>query len=110
MNFAPSPVDFGTVASGNVNSAGKVIVIKNNGTADLTTSNLAFTGGFALKTGESLAATIAPGASDTVEVVMEAVAGVKTGTLTFNSNDFNVTINLAGEVTGVTSVEGWRQY
>jgi len=89
----------------------KTITIKNNGTADLTTSDLAITGDFALKTGESLNATIAASTEDTIVVEMPTAAvGAKTGTLTFKNNDLNYSISLTGDVSVATAVTGWEQY
>lgn len=92
----------------------KTITIKNDGSVDLTTSDLAVAGDFALKAGETLEATLAPGASDDVVVEMATtVIGAKTGTLTFTTNDADegsVTINLAGEVEAATAVREWHQY
>lgn len=102
-------VDLGKVPIGS--TATRTLTIKNLGAADLTTSNLQVTGDFALATGETLAATIPVGGEDTVVVQMPTAAlGLKSGVLTFSSNDIDWTMNLAGEVSAATAVKQWEQY
>jgi len=102
-------VDLGKVPIGS--TATRTLTIKNLGAADLTTSNLQVTGDFALATGETLAATIPVGGEDTVVVQMPTAAlGLKSGVLTFSSNDIDWTMNLAGEVSAATAVKQLEQY
>lgn len=104
---ATDHTNFGSVAIG---SAGvtRTFTVRNDGNSTLTLSNLTLPTGFTLVNG--LVTSLAPGATDTFQVRMDATtAGTKTGQITFTSNDpnespFNFTIT--GTVTGTTTDAG----
>lgn len=78
-------VDFGAVAQGQPGPA-QTFTVKNDGTADLALGAITLPAGFTLT--EPLAATLAPGATDTFTVTMATDAvGARTGTLSIASGD-----------------------
>ncbi|MGE3989844.1 choice-of-anchor D domain-containing protein [Pseudorhodoplanes sp.] len=110
----PSAVDgtdFGTVAVGA--TATQTFTVNNTGDGVLTISKMKLPKGFVLV--EGLSATIASGGSDTFTVRMDtAKAGVKSGTITFTTNDpdetpfnFNLTGNVgaSGPLAGAPEIE-----
>jgi riboflavin synthase alpha subunit len=81
---ATDHTDFGNV--GLNGSAIRTYTVFNNGTADLNTANLAVTSGFTIL--EGLSSVIAAGGSDTFQIQMDtATGGVRTGTVSFTTND-----------------------
>jgi hypothetical protein len=80
-----SPVDFGTVAQGSAGTS-KLIVVKNDGNANLNLSGLTLPTGFTL-TG-TLIGTLAPGEIDSFTVNFPATSlGSASGTVSFVTND-----------------------
>ena len=66
----------------------QTFTVTNHGDANLTTSGLKLPKGFKLAAGESLAATILPGQSDTFKVVLDtSKVGSYGGVITFKTND-----------------------
>jgi V8-like Glu-specific endopeptidase len=98
--------DFGSVVQGGV-AMTRVFTVRNDGTATLTLGVVTVPSGFTLI--EDLSASLAPGASDTFTVQLDtAIAGTKTGDLSFSNNDpdenpFN--FRITGVVTGATAPE-----
>jgi murein DD-endopeptidase MepM/ murein hydrolase activator NlpD len=96
-----TPIDFGTVAKGAAGPT-QTFTVTNHGSAALSTSGLALPGGFSLV--EGLSASIAAGASDTFTVRLDtAIVGLKQGTITFNTNDYDegvMNFAIEGIVTG----------
>lgn len=83
-----TPIEFGYVCqSGDPSSL--TFTVYNDGTANLTTSGLVVPSGYSIT--NALAATIAPGASDsfTVQLDNNATEGNKAGTISFANNDSN---------------------
>lgn len=97
---ATDHTDFGSVVQGG-SAISRTFTVSNTGTADLTTSGLTVPTGFSVT--EGLSATIAASSSDTFTVEMAtAVVGVKSGDISFTTNDSDEgTFNFAitGEVT-----------
>ncbi|WP_158595921.1 CARDB domain-containing protein [Oleomonas cavernae] len=106
----PVATDHTNFGSVEVGSAGvtRTFTVRNDGGGTLNLSNLTLPTGFTLVNG--LVTSLAPGATDTFRVRMDAAtAGTKTGQITFASNDpnesaFNFVVT--GTVTGMTTDAG----
>ncbi len=100
----PTALTFGRIAQGSV---GKAIIFKvtNTGDAPLTLTGLAVPKGFIVS--DKLLASLAPAKSDTFAIRLDTrVAGLKTGTVHFNSNapgQSPFLFNVRGAITGVTA-------
>lgn len=98
--------DYGTVAVGGA-AISHSFTIRNDGNATLIMSGLSVPAGFTVTDG--LAASLAPGASDTLTVRLDtAVSGTRTGDISFTTNDADEgTFNFAitGFVNGVSGPE-----
>lgn len=89
--------DFGTVPVG-VANVDRQFVVRNTGASTLTLGAVSAPAGFAVKRG--LPATLAPGASASFTLTMGTVAGTKSGTVSFATNDASVgtfSFNVAGK-------------
>ena len=82
-----TPASFGFAAQG-ASGPTRIFTVRNDGGVPLTLGVPSLPAGFALT--ESLAATLAPGASDSFTLRLEtATAGTKTGDVSFSTNDPN---------------------
>ncbi len=103
-------VKFGTVTPGVIVEKTITITNKSTGTANLVPGSLNVSGDFSLKTALP-GGSIAPGASATFVVKMTSdTTGNKTGTITFANNDMDITINLSGKVSAITSAKHWVSF
>jgi uncharacterized repeat protein (TIGR03803 family) len=97
-------IDFGTVARGQASKPQKVFTVTNTGGAALTLSAPQLPAGYTLV--EPLAASLAPGASDTFTVALNtATAGTFAGPVQIANNDGGIVNNrfqfpVTGRVTG----------
>ncbi|MBI1336224.1 MAG: choice-of-anchor D domain-containing protein [Phycisphaera sp.] len=105
--------DFGTLYQ-NGGTISRTFTVFNNGTVNLTTSNLTVPAGFTIT--EGLNATITPGGSDTFTVRMDvATLGVKSGFVSFNTTDTDANpyrFTITGTVAAAQDVIGhlWSSY
>nr|VFK41892.1 MAG: Hemolysin-type calcium-binding repeat-containing protein [Candidatus Kentron sp. SD]VFK47851.1 MAG: Hemolysin-type calcium-binding repeat-containing protein [Candidatus Kentron sp. SD] len=100
--------NFGSVDQ-NGNAIYRTFTVRNTGNAILTTSGLRVTAGFTVTNG--LASSIAAGGSDTFTVRMDtATPGIRSGQISFNTNDSSEsTFNYSISGT-VTSTLWWNKY
>jgi hypothetical protein len=109
--------DFGSVLQGGAPVI-RSFTVRNDGTATLNLSGLVAPAGFTIT--DPLAASLAPGASDTITVQLEtATTGTKSGQISFTTDDgdenpfnFNITgtVAPAGSNTTVSFQEGVTGY
>jgi hypothetical protein len=96
--------DFGTLVQANP-TISRTFTVRNDGTATLTLGAVTVPTGFTLT--EGLSGSLAPGASDTFTVRLDnAIVGVKSGTISFSSNDADenpFTFRITGTVTAAVS-------
>lgn len=82
-----TPISFGSVREGDA-APTHSFTVRNDGTEDLTLGAISLPDGYTLV--EGLSGTLAPGASDTFTVRLDTdLAGVKSGQISFATNDSN---------------------
>jgi hypothetical protein len=91
--------NFGFVAQGTTGFV-RTFTIRNDGSTTLNLANLTVPAGFTIT--NNLASTLAPGASDTIGIRLNATTlGIKSGTVSFTSNDADespFTFSITGQV------------
>ena len=103
---ATDGTDFGSVVQGGTTNT-RTFTVRNDGTAALTLGAISVPTGFTLT--EGLSTSLAPGASDTFTVRLDAATvGTKSGDISFTSNDSDETpfnFRITGIVAAATAPE-----